>query len=176
MNEGVPRIGISSCLLGNSVRHDGGHKHVPYVTESLMREFELVAVCPEVEAGFGVPRPAMHLAGDAASPRLTVTRSGEDVTERMRSWCDGHVAALAQLDLDGYIFKSRSPSCGVENVIVLDGAGVSTRGGRGIFAAALMARLPEIPCVEECALHDATLRQNFIEAVIAHHHRKSSTA
>lgn len=164
-----PRLGISSCLLGNAVRYDGGHKRDDYVTQTLAEHFEFVAVCPEVEAGFGLPRPTLHLEGDAKSPRMVFTKTGEDVTQRMRSWSRDRVEQLAAMNLDGYILKRSSPSCGMERVKVFEGKGRPSNQGRGLFANALMQRLPLLPCEEEGRLQNAKLRENFIERVFAYH-------
>ncbi len=55
------RIGISSCLLGQEVRFDGGHKRDPFLTDTLGAQVEWVAVCPEVEMGLGTPRETLRL-------------------------------------------------------------------------------------------------------------------
>jgi uncharacterized protein YbgA (DUF1722 family)/uncharacterized protein YbbK (DUF523 family) len=163
------RIGISSCLLGMKVRFDAGHKLDRYVTDTLGEHFEFVAVCPEVEAGFGVPRPTVHLAGPLEAPRMVVTKSGEDVTERMVSWARARVDDLERMELDGYILKKSSPSCGMERVKVSEGKGAPRAAGRGIFAAELIRRMPLLPVEEEGRLQDMGLRENFIERVFAHH-------
>ncbi|NTW17649.1 MAG: DUF523 domain-containing protein, partial [Syntrophaceae bacterium] len=80
------RIGISSCLLGNNVRYDGGHQHDRYITDTLGRYFTWVPVCPEAECGLGIPREAMRLIGEPESPRLVTIHSGIDHTERMLQW------------------------------------------------------------------------------------------
>ena len=80
------RIGVSSCLLGNKVRYDGGHKHDRYITETLGNYFEFVPVCPEVECGLPIPRDAMRLIGDPESPRLVTNKTGVDHTEQMNQW------------------------------------------------------------------------------------------
>ncbi|MCG3175250.1 MAG: hypothetical protein MOGMAGMI_00172 [Candidatus Omnitrophica bacterium] len=165
-----PRIGISSCLLGQKVRYDGQHKHDAYLTKTLGPFVEWVAVCPEVEAGMGVPRPTVRLVGDAASPRMVEESSGRDWTETMTRWAAARVSELARMDLSGYVLKKDSPSCGMERVRVYARAGTAPRReGRGLFAAALMDRLPLLPVEEEGRLNDPPLRENFIERVFAYH-------
>jgi len=68
--ESTIRLGISRCLLGEHVRYDGGHKLDHFLRDALGRYAEYIPVCPEVECGLGVPREAMRLVGDPASPRL----------------------------------------------------------------------------------------------------------
>ena len=103
-------IGISSCLLGNKVRFDGGHKHDRYITETLGHYLTFVPVCPEVECGLPVPREAMRLIGDVDEPRLVTNKTGVDHTERMLSWARNRVIGLEKENLCGFIFKNRSPS------------------------------------------------------------------
>ena len=165
---GVIKIGVSSCLLGNTVRFDGGHKRDRYITDTLSRYFEFVPVCPEVECGLPVPRETMRLVGEVENPRLLTTRSGVDHTERMQRFCAGKVANLAKEGLCGFIFKSDSPSSGLYRVKVYHPSGNnSVRQGRGLFAAAVAENFPLLPLEEEGRLHDAVLRENFIERVFS---------
>jgi len=112
------RIGISSCLLGEKVRYDGGHKLDHFLKDTLGAHVEWVPVCPEVETGFPVPREAMRLVGDSSSPRLLTVQSGIDHTDRMRTWAERKLGEIEKLDLCGFIFKSRSPSSGMRGVKV----------------------------------------------------------
>lgn len=160
------RLGVSSCLLGEPVRYDGGHKLDHFVRDTLGRFVEFVPVCPETEAGFGVPRESMRLVGDPASPRLTTTRTSRDLTDRMRAWIDKRVEELAAEDLCGFIFKSKSPSSGLARVKVYpEGGGLPSHAGVGLFAQAFMERFPLLPVEDEGRLHDPGLRENFIERV-----------
>ena len=125
------RIGVSSCLLGEPVRYDGQHKHNHFITDTLGPYLEYVAVCPEVECGMGVPRETLRLVGDPAKPRLMTTRTGVDHTDSMQAWAAGRVVELEREGLHGYIFKSRSPSSGMEKVKVYNGRGGACRQGAG---------------------------------------------
>ncbi len=162
------RVGISSCLLGNEVRFDGGHKRDRYLTDTLGRFFEWVPVCPEVELGLGTPRETLRLAGDPASPRLVFARTRDDQTEAMQAWAARRLDDLSRQDLCGYILKSKSPSCGMERVRVYGDSGSPATNGVGIFARALMNRFPLLPVEEEGRLHDPALRENFIERVFCY--------
>lgn len=159
------KLGISSCLLGEPVRYDGGHKLDPFITETLGRYVDFFPVCPEVEAGFGVPREAMRLVGNPESPRLVTIKTGIDLSERMRAWSLRRVGELEREDLDGFIFKSRSPSSGMERVKVYTGEGAPVKRGVGLFARTFMGHFPLLPVEEEGRLHDPALRENFIERV-----------
>jgi uncharacterized protein YbgA (DUF1722 family)/uncharacterized protein YbbK (DUF523 family) len=162
------KIGASSCLLGEEVRYNGGHSHDRYVTGTLAQYFDFVGVCPEVEAGFGIPRETMRLIGDPGSPRLVTSKSGRDVTDTMLNWTRKRVRELETEDLYGFIFKSKSPSSGMERVKVYTEKGFpGGNRGVGLFARAFMEHFPLIPVEEEGRLHDAALRENFIERIFA---------
>jgi uncharacterized protein YbgA (DUF1722 family)/uncharacterized protein YbbK (DUF523 family) len=161
------KLGVSSCLLGQNVRYDGGHKLDHYIVDTLGEFFEFVPVCPEVGCGLPVPREAMHLSGDPAGPRLLTVKTGRDLTEAMLSYCRGKVGELEKAGLRGFIFKKDSPSSGLFRVKVY-GEGLPSRTGRGLFAAELVRRLPLLPVEEEGRLSDPGLRENFIERVFAY--------
>lgn len=161
------RLGISKCLLGEPVRYDGGHKLDRFLTETLGQYVEYVPVCPEVECGMPVPREAMHLEGETESPRLVTIRTGIDRTDQMRTWAEKRVVELEKERLMGFIFKSDSPSSGMERVKVYSGKGMSVRKGVGIFARMFMEHFPLLPAEEEGRLHDPALRENFIERVFS---------
>ncbi len=162
------RIGVSSCLLGNKVRYDGGHKHDRYISETLGNYFQFIPVCPEVECGLPVPREAMRLIGDPESPRLVTNKTGIDHTERMNQWAERRVEQLAKEDLCGFIFKSKSPSSGMERVKVYDDNNMPHTIGVGLFARIFKDRFPFLPVEEEGRLHDLVLRENFIESVFVY--------
>ncbi|MGH7325872.1 MAG: DUF523 domain-containing protein [Candidatus Rokuibacteriota bacterium] len=162
-----PRVGISACLLGDRVRYDGGHKRDPVVAGTLGALVEWVPVCPEVEIGLGGPRPPIRLAGSPRVPRLVVAETGEDLTGRMRRFAEDKAADLLRLGLDGYVFKSRSPSCGLIGVPVQGRSGSGRRLGRGLYASTLLDRLPTLPAEEEGRLHDPAIRKRFLERVFA---------
>lgn len=159
------RIGISSCLLGEKVRYDGGHQLDRYLRDTLGSYFEYVPVCPEVEMGLPTPRETLRLADGDDGPRLVFSRSGEDITERMRNWAAKRVTELAQEQLCGFIFKAKSPSSGMERVKLYDRNGVPAKQGVGLFARTFMEHFPLLPVEEDGRMHDPHLRENFIECV-----------
>ncbi len=170
------RLGISSCLLGNKVRFDGGHKLDPFLVHTLGEWVEYVPVCPEVESGFPVPREAFRLVGDPERPRLVTRQTGVDATPRMERWIAGKLPELERLGMCGFIFKSQSPSSGMERVKVYNDKGVAEKKGVGIFARALMERLPLLPVEEEGRLQDIHLRENFIVRIFAYRRWKDLVA
>jgi len=159
------KLGISTCLLGENVRYDGGHKLDRFLTDTLGQYVEYVPVCPEVECGLPIPRESMHLEGDPESPRLVTLRTKQDMTERMVYWAKKRVADLEKEDLCGFIFKSDSPSSGMERVRVYNEKGMPVKKGAGIFARIFMEHYPLLPVEDEGRLHDPKLRENFVERI-----------
>lgn len=159
------RLGISACLLGQNVRYDGGHKLDRFLIETLGQYVEYAPVCPEVECGLPVPRESMHLEGDPESPRLVTSRTKQDMTDQMVRWARQRVLALEKEDLCGFIFKSDSPSSGMERVRVYNDKGMPVKRGVGMFARIFMEHFPLLPVEEEGRLHDPRLRDNFIERI-----------
>jgi uncharacterized protein YbgA (DUF1722 family)/uncharacterized protein YbbK (DUF523 family) len=159
------RLGISSCLLGENVRYDGGHQLDRFLRDTLGEYVEYVPVCPEVEMGLPTPRETLRLIEKDDGPHLVFSRSGEDVTERMLSWARTRVSALEKENLCGFVFKAKSPSSGMERVKLYDRNGVPHKGGVGIFARVFMEQFPLLPVEEDGRLHDPRLRENFIECI-----------
>jgi uncharacterized protein YbgA (DUF1722 family)/uncharacterized protein YbbK (DUF523 family)/1-acyl-sn-glycerol-3-phosphate acyltransferase len=162
------RLGVSSCLLGNEVRFDGGHKRDRFLTDLLGPFVEWVTVCPEVESGMDVPRPTLRLADGSDGVRIVETRTGRDHTRSMRRFSERRVRALRGLELCGYVLKKDSPSCGMVRVKVYSEKGMARRDGVGVFAEVLKDAFPSLPIEEEGRLNDARLRENFIERVFAY--------
>jgi len=162
------RLGISRCLLGENVRYDGGHKLDRFLTETLSEYVSYVSVCPEVDCGMSIPREALRLVGEPRAPRLVTIRTKKDYTQQMLGWARKRVRELEREDLCGFIFKSKSPSSGMERVkIYTEDNTIRSRNGSGLFARAFMDFFPLLPVEEEGRLHDPALRENFIERIFA---------
>ena len=159
------KIGVSSCLLGNDVRWNGGHKRDRYLTDILGEFVEWVPVCPEVEVGLGIPRETLRLVGDPEAPRLLTTKTKVDHTDQMQEWARGRLKELAKEDLCGFVFKSDSPSSGMVRVKVYGKKGMPQKKGVGIFARAFMDFFPLIPVEDDGRLRNPAIRENFIEQV-----------
>jgi uncharacterized protein YbbK (DUF523 family)/uncharacterized protein YbgA (DUF1722 family) len=156
------RLGISSCLLGQRVRYDGGDKRAPLLSDVVGPRVEWLPVCPEVELGLGTPRPPMVLRRANGGPRLWTPSTGADHSDAMRRWARQRVAALRESGIAGYVLKSRSPSCGLRSVAVEDDAGERAATGSGLFAAALCRRLPRLPVAEDQELEDPAALAQFL--------------
>jgi uncharacterized protein YbgA (DUF1722 family)/uncharacterized protein YbbK (DUF523 family) len=165
----VIRLGISTCLLGENVRYDGGHKLDRFLANTLGKYVEWVPVCPEVEIGLLIPRESLRLVGDPEAPRLVTLKSGQDYTERMITWAKGRLEGLAKTEIHGFVFKRGSPSSGLYRVKVYTEEGMPSHIGTGIFPREVMKRFPLLPLEEEGRLHDMHLRENFIDRVFAYY-------
>ena len=153
-----PRVGVSSCLLGEEVRFNGGHKRFRFLTDELGPYVDWVPYCPEVEIGLGTPREPIRLSVDG---RL-VNRSGTL----------DHTSAMAALPLpaglDGYVFKAKSPSCGIWGIPrYRDDGEASGAHGRGLYADRVLAAFPLLAAEDEGRLNDTGLREAFVERVFA---------
>jgi len=161
-------LGISSCLLGNPVRYDGGHKLDHFLTDTLGNYVDWVPVCPEAAAGFGIPREVMSLEGHPGAPRLRTVWTGIDLTGPLQRWIKGELKALKEIDISGFVFKARSPSCGVRDTKVFDATCRVRSIGPGLFAKAVKERFPFLPIEDEGRMHDPGLRESFIERVFVY--------
>ncbi len=156
---GRPRVGVSSCLLGDEVRFNGGHKRYRFLTDELGPYVDWVPYCPEVSIGLGTPREPIRLTADG---RL-VNRGGTA----------DHTAAMAALPLpagglDGYVFKAKSPSCGIRAIPRYDPDGLAARhDGRGLYADRVLTAFPLLAVEDEGRLNDAGLREAFCERIFA---------
>lgn len=161
------RIGVSSCVIGEEVRWNGGHSRQRYLTDMLGPFVEYVPVCPEVEVGMGVPRPTVRLVREGETIRMIDPKNEVDWTSSMNRLSRSRASDLAGEDLSGFVLKKDSPTCGVFRVRIYTDTGVE-RNGRGLFADALIRRMPHLPIEEEGRLNDASIRENFVERIFAY--------
>jgi len=162
-------MGIGSCLAGNAVRYNGQTKSPNQHVRTLGGHFRLRAFCPEMGIGMGVPRPPIHLVGDASGVRaLDVASHDNDFTERLAAYADT-VVSLAP-ELCGYILVKGSPSCGIERVKRFNDNGhcIAT-DAQGIYARALSRVDPLLPLEDDGRLNDAGLRESFVTRAYAYH-------
>lgn len=162
---GKIKLGISTCLLGEAVRYDGGHKLDRFLTETLGQWVEYVPVCPEVESGMSIPREAMRLVGDPQKPRLMTVKTQRDMTQGLLDWAYRRARELESEELCGFIFEKKSPSSGMKRIKVYDEHGMPHKVGVGLWARAFMEHFPLIPVEDSGRLHDPQLRENFIERI-----------
>jgi uncharacterized protein YbgA (DUF1722 family)/uncharacterized protein YbbK (DUF523 family) len=162
-------VGISSCLLGEKVRFDSGHKQSSYVNKELSPHFSFVSVCPEMAIGLGTPRPTIRLMTNDERIRLVETKdSSKDYTEKMETFSKSKATELASMGLCGYIVCAKSPTCGMERVKVYT-VGHAKTDGVGMYTRELMAKMPWLPIEEDGRLNDPVLKENFVTRVFALH-------
>jgi uncharacterized protein YbbK (DUF523 family)/uncharacterized protein YbgA (DUF1722 family) len=143
------------------VRYDGRHKRHKWLVDTLGRCVDFVPLCPEVAIGLGIPREPVHLTGDPEHPRVrAVSNPDRDVTADLQA--EGHAVATALGGVSGYVFKSRSPSCGLFHVDVLTESGRTVRSGHGVYSRIIEQAHPCLPLEEESRLDDSALRENFV--------------
>ncbi len=159
-------VGISACLLGREVRYDGRHKRHDWLADVLGPRVHYVPVCPEFEAGYGVPREAIRLEREDDAIRIRRVDSRADVTDELEAWGRSRLADLQELD--GYVFKAGSPSCGRKAVPVHDTSGAVIDENAGFFAWAVRAQWPDIQIVEERDLEDEEIRRAFLVSIGLH--------
>ena len=154
-----PRVGVSSCLLGEEVRFNGGHKRYRFLTDELGPHVDWVPYCPEVEIGLGTPREPIRLTTDG---RLVNRAGTADHTEAMTK------LPLPAAEIDGYVFKAKSPSCGIRAIpkYAEDGT-AGDHGGRGLYAARVLTAFPLLAVEDEGRLNDPGLREAFTERIFA---------
>lgn len=168
-----PRVGISACLTGAAVRYDGGDKHDETLCRALAREVALIPVCPEAEIGLGVPRPPIYLQAAAdGTVHLVEDGSVTELTAEMQAFAHRRGQELTELGLAGFVFKAKSPSCGLRNVPVTG----RSETGAGLFAATLLETLPNLPAAEAEELTTPAARARFLERVFDHHRTLMGTA
>lgn len=157
-------VGVSSCLLGNPVRYDGEDKASPGVL-ALAAEVVFLPFCPEVAIGLGVPRPPIQLVrrGDEVFA-LGVDDPLVDVTDALRGYAE-QLAESYGAELHGYVFKARSPSCGLGTTPLFDSDSEQLGVIDGLFAGVLRVAWPGLPMVDEVALETAAGRNDFLAAV-----------
>ncbi len=156
------KIGISSCLLGNNVRYDGGNKLDRFLIDTFGQTVEWVPLCPEVGAGLPVPREPMQLVGEAAWPRLITIETKRDMTDIIMRWAEGQLKRLDHEGICGFVFKARSPSCGVRDAGLFSPSGRSVGVRAGLFAEAVMSHFPSLVAEDEERLRDPVIRERFL--------------
>ena len=170
--QNLPIVGVSSCLLGERVRYDGREKRAPWVAEHLAEIVELVSLCPEVGAGMSIPRPPIQVVKPpGAALRVLRVHDGHDVTDELQAFATRSLDQLDARGIDGYVFKARSPSCGLRDTphFASDGSDAAVFSmGMGLWARAVTERWPALPVIDEAGLSEPAARRRFLDAVMAH--------
>ncbi|AIT09445.1 hypothetical protein LO80_05345 [Candidatus Francisella endociliophora] len=167
-------MGVSSCLVGNNVRYNGGNCHKSYITGVYANYFDYKVVCPEVAAGLGVPRPTLFLVEDLKGNHLVKTnKTHKDVTTDINLAVNRLISKLDTIY--GFILKAKSPSCGVETARVFDEVHNYTgKKTDGLFVQALRKYDPLLPVEDDGRLTDKALRDHFLRKVFCYYDLKTS--
>jgi uncharacterized protein YbbK (DUF523 family)/uncharacterized protein YbgA (DUF1722 family) len=161
-----PRIVVSACLEFDEVRYDGKVVPCPVVKE-LKPYVDFLKVCPEYEIGLGVPRDPLRIAKIEGRERLIQPRTGRDITDPMDAFTDRFIDSLPPVD--GFLFKSGSPTIGFYNIKVYDhpvGAGVAGRTS-GLFARKILRRYPDYPLEDDLRMKNGKIRDEFLTKIFA---------
>lgn len=170
-----PLIGISSCLVGQKVRYDGTAKRNSWLVDQFGEHVDYRPICPEMAIGMPTPRPPIRLVGTPGETRVVgVDDPSVDVTKKLEDFALTTAGDLRAVS--GYVFMSKSPSCGMERVKLYNANGHGEKKGVGAYARVIMASLPNLPCEEEGRLNDPMLRENFVNRVYAYRRWQSLRA
>tara|TARA_R110002072_G_scaffold2288_15_gene18989 strand:- start:3242 stop:4294 length:1053 start_codon:yes stop_codon:yes gene_type:complete len=166
-----PRIGVSQCLQGELVRHDGGHTRDTFVVDVLAPFVAFTSVCPEVAVGMGVPRPTIRIVKQGDAEHLVAPSTGKDWTAEMKQYGEDQARSYREAGLDGFLFKKGSPSCGLFRIKIYNGAekgaSVDRRNAKGLFASTVLDALPDLAAEEEGRMNDPAIREDFVERIFA---------
>ncbi len=166
-----PLLLVSACLLGHRTRYNGGHKLFPALAGLMPERTRLFAFCPELRAGFGLPRPPLRLRGMEDGAIRVCRADGAPVdelelTERLETACEKAVNEAIIRGARGAVLKSRSPSCALRDAALITAAGENR--GPGLFARSLRAALPALPLIDETEMADEEKALAFFRAVAAY--------
>lgn len=151
------------------MRYDGEIKFFTDLLGFINTHFQIIAVCPEVEIGLSVPRPPVQLSGDLHNIKLTGRDdSSIDITEPMQQYCQQRPAQLDSIQ--AYIFKSKSPSCGIKDIPLFNSEKQIIATTQGVFAHAILQHYPDLPITDEQGLNSPQQRNDFLQKV--HHYRQ----
>lgn len=159
----IIKIAVSACLLGHNVRYDGGNKNNSSI-HHICNTFECIPICPESAIGLGTPRPALMVIRQNDVFRVRgKTNPAFDPTLKLQNYANQLIDSDSHLH--GYIFKSRSPSCGVDSTPWIDTDNQKSGTTDGIFSAQISKRLLKLPIIEETQLSDLNIQKAFMEDV-----------
>ncbi len=161
------KIAVSGCLLGEKIRFDAGHKRDDFVVDELGKYVEYISFCPE-HLAFGTPRPSIRMVRDGESLNIISNKTGEDLTNALVKKSQDELQRIKTHNIDGIIFKSKSPTCGMQSSKVYLTNGFAKGKDDGVFASLCKKEFGYLPMEEEGRLNDAWLRENFVMQLFAY--------
>lgn len=170
-----PQLAVSACLLGQPVRYDGGHKRQEFLVEVLPDYVDFLPLCPEAGSGMGTPRPPIQLVRTTSGIRARgVENTDQDFTDRLHQYADMQISALT--GVSGYLFKSRSPSCGSDSSDVYDESGqLLQEPANGLFCERIRKKLPNLPIADEHCFDTSGELHRFLCQVFIYYRWQSMT-
>lgn len=167
------KLAVSSCLLGNEIRYNGGHKRDKFIVETLSKYCEFIPFCPE-DVAFGTPRDAMRLVENKECGIVVQkVKSGDDITQALRQGCQKELEKIGIDSLSGIIFQAKSPSCGFGSAKTYLSNGYASGKTDGVFVTVCKNASNNLPMEEEARLIDPWLRENFIMQLFAYDDMKN---
>ncbi len=162
-----PKVCISRCLGFDACRWNGVTIDDPFVAK-LRAHAEAIAPCPEADIGLGVPRPPIRIIRRGEEERLVQPETGRDITEAMNEFVRSFLDELGEVD--GFLLKYRSPSCGLANVKLYDAPEQKGAVGKtaGFFGRMVKARFAAYPIEDEGRLHNFEIREHFLTRLYLH--------
>lgn len=164
-----PKVVISACLNGVACRYDGTTIKEKEV-DDLKKKFELIPVCPEVSAGLGVPRKTIKLVKTEEKIEVIQSETNLNVTQKLEDFSCSFLTGLEEID--GFILKARSPSCGVKSTKVFDSIGgkIISRKEDGVFTRTVRKKFPYLPLIDEEELKNPEKHWEFLTRVFLLYH------
>ena len=161
-----PRIVVSKCIEFDHCRYDGSMIPSDFV-KALKPYVDYIPVCPEMEIGLGAPRETIRMVTANGSIRLMQPATGRDLTEKMNHFARGFLSSLPEVD--GFILKFRSPSCGLKDIRVYSGAEKSRAVSKapGFFGGAVMESFSHLAVEDEGRLRNFNIREHFLTKLYA---------
>ncbi len=157
-----PKIILSKCF-SQPVRYNGGIVNDDFVN-ALKEHIHYLDLCPEVEIGLGVPRKRLIVVDENSQKKLFQPETGRDFTAIIEEYSKKTVSSLC--DIDGFILKAKSPSCGVLSTKLYRGEAVIGKTS-GFFAETVRAYFPYLPIEDEGRLRDSSIRTHFLIRIFA---------
>ena len=159
-----PVVVVSKCLGFEHCRYDGEMIDAPFV-DKLKDHVLFRPVCPEVEIGLGVPRKPIRIVRVDDGNTLYQPATGKDLTIPMQNFLPAFLDSLTEVD--GFLLKSRSPSCGVNDVKIYAGFEASSRASRGsgFFGGAILEKFAGLPVEDEGRMRNFTIREHFLTRI-----------
>ncbi|SCK03005.1 Uncharacterized conserved protein [uncultured Clostridium sp.] len=159
-----PILVISKCLGFEACRYNGGIENNVFI-ENLRNYVDFITVCPETDLGLPIPRDTLRIVQKDDKLKLVVSKTGQDVTEKLDEFAEEFLKNLE--DVDGFIFKNKSPTCGVKDAKIYTAIdkGAAIRRGKGVFVQKITNKYPNIIIEDEGRLTNFKIREHFLTRI-----------